>query len=54
LVDWYAALPLPKPEALVWNDVAQPLIRGLRPPGYDDSAIRRALGQTRSEGVIRP
>jgi hypothetical protein len=44
LLDRYAALPLPKPETLIWNDAAQALIHGPPPPGYSVSEIRLALG----------
>jgi hypothetical protein len=45
ILDWYAACGRPKPETLIWNDVAQALIHGHRAPGYDAGEIRRALGQ---------
>ena len=43
LVTWYGALPRPKPETLIWNDVAQPLLHGREVPGFTEAEIRRAL-----------
>lgn len=45
LLTWYIACPHPKPETLIWNDVAQASIRGYRPPSFDLDEIRYALGQ---------
>ena len=43
LVAWYGASPRPKPETLIWNDVAQPLLHGQWLSGFTDTEIRRAL-----------
>ena len=45
LLEWYLALPLPKPPTLVWNDAQQALIGGWRPAGYSADDLRRAVGQ---------
>lgn len=40
LLDWYMACPHPKPETLIWNDVAQALIHDYRPAGYSTAEIQ--------------
>lgn len=49
LLDWLATLSSPKPETLVWNDVAQALIHGRTLPGYSRAEVEFALGQGRAE-----
>jgi hypothetical protein len=50
LLTWYTLRPRPKPETLIWNDVAQALLHAFEPPDYAASEIRYALGQTPSDG----
>ena len=45
LLAWYASLPTPKPETLIWNDMAQAIIHGYQPSGFNTDEIAFALGQ---------
>jgi hypothetical protein len=45
LLDWRASLDEPRPEVLIWNDLQQRLIGGLRPPGYSEEDVRLVLGR---------
>jgi hypothetical protein len=44
LLDWRASLPEPRPDVMLWNDLQQRLIRGLRLTGYSEDEVRRVLG----------
>lgn len=44
LLQWRASLPEPRPEILIWNDLQQRLIHGLRLPGYSEGEVRLVLG----------
>ena len=46
LLDWWAGLDEPRPDILIWNDLQQPLIRGVRLDGYSEAEIRVVLGRT--------
>lgn len=43
-LQWRASLPEPRPEILIWNDLQQRLIHGLRLPGYSEEEVRLVLG----------
>jgi hypothetical protein len=45
LLDWRASLDEPRPDTLIWNDLQQRLISGLRLEDYSDAAVRLVLGQ---------
>ena len=44
LLDWRASLDEPRPDALIWNDLQQRLISGLRLAGYSEADVRLVLG----------
>jgi hypothetical protein len=46
LLDWRASLNEPRPEVLIWNDLQQVLISGLRIPGYSEEDVRLVLGRS--------
>lgn len=45
LLEWRASLDEPRPETLIWNDLQQRLIGGLRLAGYTEADVRLVLGQ---------
>jgi hypothetical protein len=53
VLTWYRERPLPKPETLIWNDAAQALIHGYRPPDFTPGEIQYTLGRpsSGSEGL---
>lgn len=46
LLEWRVSLEEPRPDTLIWNDLQQQLIGGLRLVGYSDADVRLVLGQT--------
>jgi hypothetical protein len=46
LLDWRASLNEPRPDVLIWNDLQQRLIGGLRMAGYSETDVRLVLGQS--------
>ena len=44
LLDWRASLAEPRPPVLIWNDLQQLLIRGLRLEGYAEADVNLVLG----------
>ena len=46
LLEWRASLDEPRPATLIWNDLQQRLIGGLRLAGYTEADVRLVLGQT--------
>lgn len=44
LLDWRSTLPEPQPPVLVWNDLQQELLRGLRLTEYSEDDVRLVLG----------
>ena len=46
LLDWRESLDEPRPAVLIWNDLQQVLISGLRLPGYSEEDVRLVLGRT--------
>jgi len=44
LLDWRASLDEPRPDALIWNDLQQQLISGLRLADYTEADVRLVLG----------
>jgi predicted nuclease of predicted toxin-antitoxin system len=45
LLEWRASLDEPRPDTLIWNDLQQQLIGGLRLAGYTDVDVHLVLGQ---------
>ena len=45
LLEWRASLDEPRPDTLIWNDLQQHLIGGLRLAGYTDADVHLVLGQ---------
>ena len=46
LLDWRANLAEPRPDTIIWNDLQQRLIGGLRLDGYTEADVRLVVGQT--------
>ncbi|HZO31528.1 MAG TPA: hypothetical protein VFH48_36650 [Chloroflexota bacterium] len=46
LLDWRASLDEPRPGTLIWNDLQQQLIGGLRLVGYSEDDVRLVSGRT--------
>jgi hypothetical protein len=46
LLDWRASLEEPKPDSLIWNDLQQQLIHGLRLADYSEEDVRLVLGRS--------
>jgi len=46
LLEWRSTLDEPRPDVLIWNDLQQQLIGGLRLPGHAETDVRIVLGQT--------
>jgi hypothetical protein len=45
ILDWRDSLNEPRPGVLIWNDLQQHLIRGLRLADYSEAEVRLVLGQ---------
>ena len=46
LLEWRESLDEPRPDVLIWNDLQQLLISGLRLGNYSDADVRLVLGRT--------